>query len=129
MISELRKRERCHPAVTAWFSDLASADIYLSVLTIGEIRRGIELIRRRDSASARALGDWLHAVCTDHRERILAVDRTVAEEWGRINVPDPIPVVDGLLAATARVHDLTLATRNVTDVERTGVRFVDPFAA
>ena len=65
---------------------------------------------------------------SDHRERILSVDRTVAEEWGRRNVPNPIPAVDGLLAATARVHDLTLATRTVTDVEHASVPFINPSA-
>jgi len=129
VISELRKRERCHRGVADWFAGIAADEVFLSVLTIGEIRRGIELIRRRDARSARALTDWLDILSSDHRERILSVDQTVAEEWGRLNVPDPIPAVDGLLAATARVHDLTLATRNVADVERTGVRLVNPFAA
>jgi predicted nucleic acid-binding protein len=62
-----------------------------------------------------------------HRDRILPVDRAIAEEWGRLNVPDPLPVVDGLLAATVKVAGLTLVTRNVADVERTGVALLDPF--
>ncbi len=129
VVSELRKRERCHPAVADWFAGVAADEVFLSVLTLGEIRRGIELIRRRDEPSARALTDWLEVLSSDHRERILGIDQAVAEEWGRLNVPDPIPAIDGLLAATARVHDLTLATRNVADVERTGVRLLNPFAA
>lgn len=129
VVSELRKRERCHPAVADWFAGVAADEVFLSVLTLGEIRRGIELIRRRDEPSARALTDWLDVLSSDHRERILGIDQAVAEEWGRLNVPDPIPAIDGLLAATARVHDLTLATRNVADVERTGVRLLNPFAA
>jgi predicted nucleic acid-binding protein len=68
-------------------------------------------------------------VVETHRDRLVPIDRLVAEEWGRINGPDPLPVVDGLLAATAKVVGLTLATRNVGDFERTGVDFVDPFAA
>ena len=128
VVSELRKRERCHEGVADWFAGVATDEVFLSVLTIGEIRRGIELIRRRDAHSAGALDDWLDILSSDHRERILSVDQSVDEEWGRLNVPDPIPAVDGLLAATTRVHDLTLATRNVVDVKRTGVRFVNPFA-
>lgn len=99
----------------------------LSVLTIGEIRRGIESVRRRDPAAARALDRWLRRVLTDHRDRIVGVDLAVAEEWGRLNVPDPLPVIDGLLAATARTHGLILATRNVKDVARSGVDLVNPF--
>lgn len=87
----------------------------------------VELIRRRDAEVAAALGAWLDELATAHADRILPVDGAVAEEWGRLNVPDPIPVVDGLIAATARVHGLRLATRNLADVERTGVDCLDPF--
>ncbi len=128
VISELRKGRRCDPGVAAWFAGIAADEIYLSALTIGEIRKGIESIRLRDSRSAAALETWLEELVTDQEDRILAIDRTVAEEWGRLAVPDPLPVVDGLLAATARVHRLTLATRNVKDVERTGVTCLNPFA-
>ncbi len=65
----------------------------------------------------------------EHADQILPVDEAVAEEWGRLSVPNPIPVIDGLMAATARVHGLTLATRNVKDVGRTNVLFVNPFAS
>lgn len=128
VLSELRKGQRCHPGVRAWFEEVEDADLYLSVLTIGEIRRGIELIRRRDLDAAGVLASWLEELVTTHHERLLPIDRPVAEEWGRLNAPDPLPVVDGLLAATARVRDMTLVTRNVADVERTGVRCLDPFA-
>jgi hypothetical protein len=106
---------------------LAPEAILLSVLTIGEIRRGIENLRRRDSAAARSLQRWLHRLVAEHQDRILAVDLHVAEEWGRMNVPDPLPVIDTLLAATAKVHGLTLATRNVKDVARSGASLVNPF--
>lgn len=129
VISELRKGDRADPNVAAWFACLADDEIFLSALTLGEIRRGIESIRRRDSKAAAVLESWLGRVADQHRDRVLAVDRLIAEEWGRMNVPDPLPAVDGLLAATAKVIGLTLATRNVTDVERTGVNCVDPFAA
>lgn len=129
VISELRKGERADENVRAWFGGLADEEIYLSVLTIGEIRRGVESVRRRDPDSAAALDSWLARLGEAHRERILPVDRTIAEEWGRMNVPDPLPVVDGLLAATAKVAGLTFATRNVADVEGSGVELVDPFSA
>ncbi len=95
--------------------------------TIGEIRRGVVNIRQRDVPTARALDRWLRSLLRDHAHRILDIDQRVAEEWGRLNVPDPLPAVDGLLAATARVHDLTLVTRNVKDVVRTGIDVVNPF--
>ena len=127
VISELRKGDRADPNVVVWFSGLADEEILLSVLTIGEIRRGIESIRLRDSDAAAALDGWLHQLVAQHRDRILPIDQPIAGEWGRLNVPDPLPVVDGLLAATAKVRGLILATRNVKDIERTGARFINPF--
>lgn len=127
VIAELRKGKRANTRVRAWFEGLNDDAIWLSVLTIGEIRKGIENVRRRDQRSARALERWLRRLTNDYAERILTVDRAIAEEWGRLNVPDPLPVIDGLLAATAKIHDLTLATRNIKDVSRTGVRVIDPF--
>ena len=129
VISELRKGERADPHVAAWFSGLADEEVFLSALTLGEIRRGIESIRRRDPKSAAALESWLGRIADQHRNRILPVDRSIAEEWGRMNVPDPLPVIDGLLAATASVLGLTLATRNTADIARTGVSCLNPFSA
>jgi predicted nucleic acid-binding protein len=128
-ISELRKGKRADANVTAWFADVADEEIFLSVLTIGEIRRGIESVRRRDPDSAAALDRWLNLVSEVHGDRVVPIDRAIGEEWGRMNVPDPLPVVDGLLAATARVRGLTLVTRNVADVEATGIESFDPFAS
>jgi toxin FitB len=127
VIAEIRKGSRANAHVRSWFAALDPDAILLSVVTIGEIRKGIENVRRRDAAAARALERWLRRVLRDHRDRILAVDLPVAEEWGRLNVPDPLPVIDGLLAATAKVHGLTLATRNVKDVARSGADVVNPF--
>ncbi len=129
VIAEIRKGSRANVHVRSWFEALDPGAILLSVVTIGEIRRGIENVRRRDPVAARMLERWLRRVLTDHRDRILSVDLAVAEEWGRLNVPDPLPVVDGLLAATAKVHGLTLATRNVKDVSRSGAEVVNPFEA
>jgi toxin FitB len=128
VISELRKGKDAGPYVSSWFGGLADEEIYLSVLTIGEIRRGIENVRRRDPDSATALDSWLGRMSETHRDRILPVDRAIAEEWGRLNLPDPLPAVDGLLAVTAKVVGLTLVvTRNVADVAGTGVGLFDPF--
>ena len=127
VLSELRKGRRCNPRVAAWFSGVADADLCLSVLVVGEIRRGIEAIRRRNGARAAALDQWLARLVRDHGERILPVDRRVAEEWGRLTAARAASVVDALLAATARVHGLTLVTRNVRDVQWTGVSCVNPF--
>jgi predicted nucleic acid-binding protein len=127
ILSELRKGTRANPNVRRWFDALDENAIYLSVLVTGEIRRGIECIRRRDSRAAVALEAWLENVIGAHADRLLPVDAVVADEWGRLDARGTLPVVDGLLAATARVHDLTLVTRNVKDVSRTGVGHLDPF--
>ncbi len=129
VVSELRKGRRCHPNPSAWFASLAPDEIFLSVLVVGEIRTGIERIRRRDDRAARALDRWLRELLRTHEERILPIDLAVAEEWGRLNAPARVSVVDGLLAATAKVHDLSLATRNVRDVVPAAVRLVNPFEA
>lgn len=129
VISELRKGRRADANVTAWFAGAAAEEIFLSVLTIGEIRRGIESVRRRDPDSAAALDRWLNLLSEAHGDRVVPIDRAITEEWGRMNVPDPLPVVDGLLAATARVLGLTLVTRNVADIAGAEVELLDPFAA
>ena len=128
VISELRKGDRCHPAVRRWFDSVSTDEIFLSVLTIGELRRGVESVRRRDERAARSLDTWLTRLATEQADRILGVDLAVADEWGRLDVPDPLPAVDGLLAATARLHGLTLVTRNASDTRRTGIAWLDPFA-
>ncbi len=127
VISELRKGKRCDPNVTRWFAGLNDEEIFLSVLTIGEIRMGIERIRRRDASRAAELNGWLIGLTDAFQEKILSIDQDVADEWGRMNVPNQISVIDGLLAATAKKHNLILATRNVKDVVLTDVRCLNPF--
>jgi len=127
VLSELRKGVRANAGVRSWFAQATDAEVFTSVMVLGEIRRGIESVRRRDSIAALALEQWLLRLTETFADRVLAVDADVADRWGALNVPDPVPTVDGLLAATALVHDLTLVTRNVRDVERTGVRSFDPF--
>jgi len=97
------------------------------VLVIGEIRKGIERVRPKDNAQARAIENWLKAVDKAFGERILPVDRAVADEWGRLNATRPLPVIDGLLAATAKVHRMTLVTRNTADIGNLSVPILNPF--
>jgi len=115
--------------VAAWFAQVPAEEVYLSALTLGEIRKGIESIRRRDEASAEILDRWLRELAVAYAGRILPVDQEIADRWGRFNVPDPLSMLDSLLAATASVHGMTLVTRNLKDVERTGVDCLNPFSA
>ena len=127
IISEVRKGRRCNPNVASWYEKVNDASLYLSVLIIGEIRQGIERVRPKDSAQANALESWLIAVDKAFGERILPIDRAVADEWGRLNASRPLPVIDGLLAATAKVHRMTLVTRNTAGIADLGVHILDPF--
>ena len=129
VLSELRKKERANPGVQHWFAGVAGESLYLSVLIVGEVRNGIERLRRRDPAAADNLERWLTKVQTDMSGKILPVTTNIADRWGRLNAPDPLPVIDSLLAATALEHDLILVTRNVDDVKRTGVKLLNPFSA
>ncbi|GIJ29427.1 twitching motility protein PilT [Micromonospora qiuiae] len=127
VVSELRKA-RPDPAVLAWHEAHRHAPAYLSTLTVGEIRAGIERLRPKAADRAVALEQWLDTLVTGYGDRILPVSVEVAQQWGRLNVPTHRPpAVDGLLAATAIVHRLTLATRNVADVAATGVALANPF--
>jgi predicted nucleic acid-binding protein len=128
VLSEARKRS-ADPKVRAWFASVPDPDLYLSVLVIGEIRQGVERLRRRDPAQASVFDEWLSTLLKEYADRIVPVTAEVAEAWGRLNVPDPLPVIDGLLAATAKVHGWTLVTRNTRDLARSGVRLLDPFEA
>jgi toxin FitB len=127
IVSELRKRERADASVRQWFADVDDRELFLSVLTVGELRRGIESIHRRDRTRALVLNRWFHALVTQYEARILLVDQKVAEEWGRMNALATLPAIDSLLAATAHVHGLTFVTRNTKDVARTGVPCLNPF--
>jgi predicted nucleic acid-binding protein len=127
VLSELRRK--CpHPGVARWFRSVDGHQLYLSVLVLGEIVQGIERLRRKDPAQAAGFDAWLDALHLQFADRLVPVDAAVAEEWGRLNAGDPLPAIDGLLAATARVRGWTLVTRNGADVQRTGVRLLDPFA-
>ena len=127
VLSELRKRERAHPLVVDWFRSRKPQEVFLSVLTLGELRRGVERIHRRDPKTARIIGTWVDRILDRFQDRILDVDQAVAEQWGRLGIPNSLPDVDGLIAATALVHDLVVVTRNVKHIAPTGVRHMNPF--
>lgn len=127
VVSELSKA-KADPKLLVWFASVKSHELYLSVLVLGEIRQGIERLRGRDPGQAQVYENWLATLERDFSDRILAIDNQVADVWGSLNARDPLPVVDGLLAATALVHDLRFVTRNVSDVARTGVKLLNPFA-
>jgi hypothetical protein len=127
IISEVRKGKRCNPNVASWYEGIEDESLYLSVLVIGEIRKGIERVRLKDTAQANALENWLIAFDKAFGGRILPVDRAVADEWGRLGASRSLPVIDGLLAATAKIHRMTLVTRNTTDIADLDVRVLNPF--
>ena len=129
IISEVRKGARCDSRVAGWYAGIEDADLYLSVLVTGEIRKGIESARPRDPRKADVLESWLQKVERAFGERILPIDARVADLWGRMSALRPVPVIDGLLAATAKVHDMTLVTRNASNVEGLGANVVNPFEA
>ncbi|MEM1009840.1 MAG: type II toxin-antitoxin system VapC family toxin [Myxococcota bacterium] len=127
VISELRKRQNANKNLLHWFEQVSEQQLFLSVLTIGEIRNGIERIRRRDAESAEHLDAWLQQVEDTMAGNILPITRTIANHWGTLGIPNRLSVIDSLLAATALVHDLTLVIRNTRDVETTGVKLLNPF--
>jgi len=130
VISEARKQSRADAGVTAFFQRVAEDKraVYLSVVTVGELRRGVDLIRHRgDLPQARLLEDWLADVLAHYAHQILPFDVDAAQIWGRLRVPHPAHELDKQIAATALLHDLTVVTRNVADFDGTGVKLLNPF--
>ncbi|MBV8796651.1 MAG: type II toxin-antitoxin system VapC family toxin [Hyphomicrobiales bacterium] len=130
VISEARKRAKANPGVIAFFETIAASDepVFLSAISLGELRRGVELVRRRgDADQAHRLEAWLASVVESFGERILAFDADAAQVWGYLRVPDPDHALDKQIAAIALVNDLTVVTRNVADFEGSGVKLVNPF--
>jgi toxin FitB len=130
VISEVRKRDRANQGVRSFFHQAAlnETDLYLSVVTVAELRRGVELIRHRgDAAQAGALESWLGTVLREYEHCVLSVDEEISQLWGRLRVPHPEHALDKLIAATALIHDLTVVTRNVDDFSGTGVQLLNPF--
>ena len=129
IISEVRKGDRADPAVAMWWNGVAEDDLWLSPLVLGEIRKGVELVRTRDPGKAEAIEAWLADVTSHFGNRMPPVDTAVAEQWGRMNAIRPVPVIDALLAATAKANGLILVTRNVADVAGLYVDVLNPFEA
>src|SRR5262249_40823589 len=129
VVSELRKQDRADRRVREWFETVNDFELHLSVLVVGELRRGIDKIRPRDPTQAVALEGWLQRLTREHADRILPIDRRVSEEWGRFSAERNASPVDLLMAATAKVHELVLVTRNTRDIAWTGVPCLNPFEA
>jgi hypothetical protein len=132
VVSEARKKARSDPGVLAFFEHVAATaqTVYLSVVTIGELRRGIERMRHRDDPrQAALLEDWLEVVLEQYGEQILDFDADAAQVWGRLRAPNPDHAIDKQVAAIALVNDLTIVTRNTADFEGTGARVVNPFSS
>ena len=127
IISEVRKGARCNAHVSAWYASVSDEDIFLSTLVLGEIRKGIELARLRDSGKALTLERWLGEVEAAFNGRVLGIDNAVSDQWGRMSAIRPVPAIDGLLAATALTNGLTLVTRNDRDVAGLGATVFNPF--
>lgn len=123
----MRKGARYDARVSAWYASIADEDLFLSTLALGEIRKGIELVRPRDAGNAAALERWLHEVETGFGGRVLGIDNAISDQWGRMSAIRPVPVIDGLLAATVLANGLTLVTRNDRDVAGPGAAVLNPF--
>ena len=128
VLSEIRKGRRADANVMRWWNQVEAADLYVSVLCLGEIRFGIELKRRKDSKQSEILERWLETTITQFGDRILLVTHSVAERWGSMSLDERLPDTDGLMAATALVHGLTMVTRNTKDFRRSGASILNPWA-
>lgn len=130
VISEARKGDKANPGVKTFFERVGrdEVSVYLSVITIGELRQGVEKIRhRKDMAQARQLERWLQRVTTEYADSILLFDEEMAHVWGRLRAPNAKNPLDKQIAATALINDLTVVTRNDAHYEPTGVRILNPF--
>jgi len=130
VISEARKGSRANPGVRAFFAAASEQDqpLFVTSISIGELRRGVDLIRRRgDRAQADALEHWLAVLLEAYGDRVLALDGEAAQLWGRLRVPHPEQALDKQIAAIALLHDLTMVTGNTADFLPTGVAFLTPF--
>lgn len=130
VISEVRKKKAANKGVLSFYKDAAKngEKLYLSVITIGELRRGVELIRYRgDLKQANLLERWLQLVSEQYQDNVLDIDIDVAQLWGKLRSPHYQHSIDKLIAATAMIHDLIVVTRNEKDFRKTGVKVFNPF--
>jgi len=130
VISETRKRSKANKGVQDFFKLVTSerTPVFVSVVTVGELRWGVELIRHRgDTHQAAQLEKWLDKLLVKYQDFILDFDNNIAQLWGRLRVPHPENALDKQIAATALIHDLTVVTRNHKDFTKTGVRTLNPF--
>lgn len=127
VLSEIQKGPRANSAVSAWWKSTESSDLYLSVIVIGEIYRGIEKLFLTDPNRGQEFLDWIQEVINAFEGRILSVDLESAIIWGKLTSGRSIPLVDAQLAATALSRNMTLITRNTRDIHGTGVRYLNPF--
>jgi toxin FitB len=126
VISETRK-SRPDPGVIAFLSAARAEGLFVSVLTLGELRKGVALKRRADPMAAGQLGAWVEGIETNFADRILPIDAATASRWGELSAERSFPVIDLLIAATALTHDLTVVTRNIGDFKSMGVLLLDPW--
>jgi predicted nucleic acid-binding protein len=132
VISEARKRSKGDRGVRAFFEQAIEDEtpLFISVVTVGELRRGVESIRHRgDVRQANQLDKWLVALLTEYQDHILDIDQDIAQLWGRLRVPHPENALDKQIAATALIYELTIVTRNDKDFVKTGVPVLNPFTA
>ena len=130
VVSESRKRSNANKGVRDFFRKAVREDtpLFLSVVTVGELRRGVALIRHRgDHRQAGQMEKWLDQLLVDYEGQILDLTPDIAQLWGRLRVPHPENALDKQIAATALIYDLTVVARNHNDFSKTGVRFLNPF--
>ncbi len=128
VVSEVRKKANTNAGVAAFFAHVADEPMYLSSVSVGELRRCVELIRHRgDTEQAGLLEAWLTIVLAQFGDNILAFDANAAQVWGRLRVPRPEHALDKQIAAIALVNDLMIVTRNTADFDGTGVKLINPF--
>lgn len=127
VVSETRRREP-HLGVVQFLGSIDPSRVFMSVITLGELRRGIEVKRRADPTAAATIEQWVNELQSRFADRVLPVDLAVANRWGTLTAPGAVPVIDALLAATALEHGLAVVTRNVRDFARFPVDLVDPWS-